>query len=247
VSEQLALLPLKALRIWDPGSRTVSRPRMAKCEDGLDYCIKYDLDGKLIRANEWIGTSLANSVGIAVAPAKIVEDLDRKILFGSQIYGNDVNDNFGVFIQGGLSADHLRHIWRTFALDLFLRNIDRHLNQFKIFEQNGSSRIISFDFGESLFNYWPTLDLPLPAASRTISTMRAISQRYGPPHLDLMDEVLNRLDQIEGATMVRVINSLPRGWVNAKLASDFLRWFGGRPRRNRIAQIREGVRDGTYL
>ena len=220
---------------------------MATCEDGLDYCIKHDEGGFPIRANEWIGTWLARAVGLAVAKPVVVQDLNGTLLFGSEIYGDDTNDNLGIFQSGGLNKGHLTHIWKTFAYDLFIRNEDRHVNQYKIFRQNRTERIISFDFGQSLFSFWPNFDLPLPPGSNTILTIRGIFRIYGAIDLGVANEVLQRLEDIQGAAMVTAIRGLPRGWLNRKAGDAFLRWFGSRARRDRITQIREGLRNGTYL
>jgi hypothetical protein len=93
VAEQPSLFPLRIERSWLPGSGTLSRPRIGTCEDGMDYCIKHDEGGFPIRANEWIGTWLARAAGIAVARTAILQDIDKKLLFGSEIYGDDTNDN----------------------------------------------------------------------------------------------------------------------------------------------------------
>ncbi|MGD0434356.1 MAG: HipA family kinase, partial [Acetobacteraceae bacterium] len=140
MGEQLSLYPIRAVHVWNPSSSTVSRPDFATCEDGLDYCVKRDENGYPARANEWIGTWLARSVGIAVAKPAVIKDLSDKIVFGSEIYGEDTNDNLNIFQSKGLSADHVIHIWKTFAFDLFISNDDRHVNQYKIFNQNRVNR-----------------------------------------------------------------------------------------------------------
>lgn len=109
---------------------------MATCDDGLDYCIKHDEGGIPIRANELICTHLARAVGIAVPTCTPVIDLDGKVLFGSQIYGDDINDNVGPFQRGILTTEQMEHIWKTFAFDLFVNNDDRHVNNYKLIEQN---------------------------------------------------------------------------------------------------------------
>jgi len=233
--------------VWNPSSATVSRPRFATCEDGLDYCVKRDENGYPARANEWIGTWLARAVGIAVAKPAIVRDLDNKIIFGSEIDGNDTNDNLSIFQSGRLPQDHIIHIWKTFALDLFISNDDRHVNQYKIFNQNRNDRILSFDFESSLFRYWPNLLLPFPPSSNTMMNIRWIIGMYGPIDTAVTDELLGRLESVEGAAMVNEVKRLPRGWLDRATATSFTRWFGSRPRRDRITQIREGIRNGTCL
>ena len=233
--------------MWNPSSATVSRPRFATCEDGLDYCIKRDENGYPARANEWIGTWLARAVGIAVAKPAVIKDIDNKTVFGSEIYGEDLNDNLSIFQSRDLSGDHIIHIWKTFAFDLFIGNDDRHINQYKIFNQNRSNRILSFDFESSLFRYWPNLPLPLLPTSNTIQNIRAIQTIYGAIDTGVTDELLARLEDIQGAAMVTEVKRLPPGWLNQRVATSFTGWFGGRRRRDRIAQIREGIRNGTCL
>lgn len=135
---------------WTPSTATLSRPRFATCDDGLDYCIKHDEGGKPIRANECICTALARASGIAVAAASIVQDLDGKLLFGSQIYGDDVNDNLGLFSSGGLLSEHISHIWKTYAFDLFVKNPDRHVNQYKVFYQKSPGQDLIFRLGRCI-------------------------------------------------------------------------------------------------
>lgn len=247
MAEQPHLFPLRVEQVWNPQSSTMSQPRFGRCEDGLDYCIKHDEGGVSVRANEMVGTWLARSAGIAVAPTHVVEDFDKKLLFGSQIYEDDVNDNMGIFQEGGLSANHLAHIVKTFALDLFIMNTDRHVNQYKIFKQNHESRIISFDFGQSLFLYWPDLVLPIDPGCHTISNMRAISNLYRPIDWSAAEGVLQRLEAIEGQAMVSLIRSLPKGGLDRRVGDSFTKWFGGKLRRDRVACIREGLRNGTCL
>jgi hypothetical protein len=177
----------------------------------------------------------------------VVQDLDNKLLFGSQIFGDDVNDNVGLFTSRPLPAEHVIHIWKTFVFDLFVRNGDRHVNQYKIFKQNRNDRIISFDFGESLFWRWPDLSLPLPSNTNTMLNIRWMFTNYGQIDMTTATGVLDRLEALEGSAMVAEIKRLPRGWLNQRVGAAFAAWFGGRGRRERITQIREGLRNGSYL
>jgi hypothetical protein len=61
------------------------------------------------------------------------------------------------------------------------------------------------------------------------------------------ESVLQRLEAIDGADMVAAVRSLPKGWLDRRVADAFTKWFGGRLRRDRVVQIREGLRSGTYL
>jgi hypothetical protein len=55
------------------------------------------------------------------------------------------------------------------------------------------------------------------------------------------------LESLEGSAMVAEIRRLPKGWINQRMGTAFTVWFGGRGRRERIAQIREGLQNGSYL
>ncbi len=200
----------------------MSRPP-ATCDDQLDYCIKHDEGGRPIRANEWVCSALARAAGIAVPPVAIVEDLDGSRLFGSQIIGDDVNDNMGLFQSGGLTIDNLDHIAKTFALDLFIQNPDRHVNQYKVHPQNRRDRFYSFDFGEAFFCHWPDLILPLPPPCNTIINIRWIENRYGRLRRSQMESVLDRLEKLDGASMVGTVRQMPSGWLHPRICGEFLR------------------------
>jgi hypothetical protein len=133
------------------------------------------------------------------------------------------------------------------VFDLFVRNGDRHVNQYKIFNQNRRDRIISFDFGESLFWHWPDLSLPLQSSTNTIQNIRWMFTNYGNIDMGAAKEVLDRLESLEGSAMVAEIKRLPKGWLNQRVGTAFTVWFAGRGRRGRIAEIREGLRNGSYL
>jgi hypothetical protein len=247
VVRALQLIPVRVVSTWNPSTATVSRPRFATCDDQLDYCIKHDEGGRPIRANEWICTALARAAGIAVPPAAIVENLDGSLLFGSQIIGDDVNDNMGLFQSGILTTDNLDHIAKTFALDLFIQNPDRHVNQYKVHPQNRRDRFYSFDFGEALFSHWPNLILPLPSACNTILNIRWIENRYGRLRRSQMESVLTRLEKLDGASMVGTVKQMPPGWLHPRICGEFLRWWASHARRTRVTEIRNGINNASYL
>jgi len=227
----LQLIPVRVKSAWNPSTATASRPRFATCDDQLDYCIKHDEAGLPIRANEWICTALARAVGIAVPTAAIVEDLDGSLLFGSQIIGDDVNDNMGLFQSGSLTSEHLQHIAKTFALDLFVKNADRHVNQYKVQSQNRRNRFYSFDFSDAFFTHWPNLTLPLPSTCNTIQNLRWIENRYGRLSRTEMGGVLTRLENIDGGAMVGTVRQMPQGWLTPRICGEFLRWWASKERR----------------
>jgi len=243
----LQLIPVRVVSTWTPRTSTASKPRFATCDDQLDYCIKHDEGGRPIRANEWVCTALARAVGIAVPPAVVVEDLDKSHLFGSQLIGEDVNDNMGLFQSGALTMEHLTHIAKTFAFDLFVCNPDRHVNQYKVHSQNRRERFFSFDFSESLFLHWPHLTLPLPPTCNTIQNLRGIQNRYGMLSRIDMESVLARLEKLDGASMVGTIKQMPPGWLKPRIAGQFLSWWASKARKTRIAEIRDGIKNGKYL
>jgi hypothetical protein len=72
-------------------------------------------------------------------------------------------------------------------------------------------------------------------------------QVYGAFNFPVADEVLTRLDEIDGSAMVNAVKQLPPGWLDTKVGAAFTKWFGSRSRRDRIAAIRKGLSDASYL
>lgn len=94
--------------------------------------MKHDERGISIRANEWICANLARAVAIPVPPFIIVEDGQGELLFASQIYGSDVNNNKPIFMGNLPNQEILKQISRIYPFDLFIHNIDRHVDNYLI-------------------------------------------------------------------------------------------------------------------
>jgi hypothetical protein len=168
------------------------------------------------------------------------------LLFGSQIFGNgsSANDNALLFSKDEMPDSFLLHMAKTYALDIFSSNYDRHINNYLVREQNGKERMLSFDFGWSLFRDWPNALLPMRNDCNTILNKIAIDSKWGLSK----SEIISTLDSISalpdnyGASLM---SGIPEGWLRKNVASEFSEWWSGVGRANRVAMLKSEVANGN--
>lgn len=241
---QLSLIP-QSIVTWYPAKKTASKPRIGQASDGLDYVVKHDENKIPVRASEWVCASLARSVGIPVPPFIIVDDGQGKLLFASQIYGSDINNNRPIFMGNIPNSEILKQLSRIYPFDLFIHNVDRHINNYLIRNQRSIERIFAFDHGYSLFKYWPNMSLPLKSTRNTVVCVRAIKQKWGFD-LTSAQELLDKLELVPLSAVESVVREMPDDWLKEAKRDKFLNWWEN-DSGPRIDDIRKGLIDGKYL
>ena len=111
------------------------------------YYIKGDVSGKATRAREWLGTQLAEALGLAAPAPCIIELQDGSTVFGSRriagVADAIVTANFLATATAsnqnapvvGLKA----LLSRIYAYDMFCHNDDRHLGNYLSVDDRGRS------------------------------------------------------------------------------------------------------------
>jgi len=88
-SDQRSFLPLRVL--WcDPIDLGADSGLVCRAEDGCDYLIKDKISGESTAETphcEWFCSSLAETLGIAVPPHRVLEMIDGAMVFGSRWEG----------------------------------------------------------------------------------------------------------------------------------------------------------------
>ena len=84
MTAQLQLFARKALIQYPKAKQTADSLGEVEADDGFRYFIKGDAHGKPVKASEWLGTQLAESVGISAPAPCIVELQDGSKVFGSR-------------------------------------------------------------------------------------------------------------------------------------------------------------------
>lgn len=241
---QLSLIP-QTIVTWYPAKRTASRPRTAQASDGLDYAVKHDEKGSPIRANEWVCAHIAQAVGIPVPHCIIVTDEFGERLFASQIYGDDIHDNRPIFMGSLPHQDIIKQISKIYAFDLFVYNTDRHINNYLIKSQNNKERIFAFDHSHSLFSHWPNIQLPMPHASATVTSLRSIKARWG---FDVPSAVavLEKLEKVPLAAVEAMIRGMPSNWLAEAFRDEFLSWWD-KDGKTRTQEVKDGIQNGKFI
>jgi len=155
---------------YPPSKSTADCLGMVDADDGGLYYIKGDAHGRPIRASEWLGTHIAEAVGIQAPAPVAIERSNGEIVFGSRRIAGVADDlltrsylmtssagNVAVPVTG-LSTI----LSKIYALDMFLNNEDRHFGNYLSIDDNGVRRLYSFDFSRAVFWQWPWNGYPAP-------------------------------------------------------------------------------------
>jgi hypothetical protein len=206
-----------------------------------------------VRASEWLCTHIAEAVGIT-APAAVTMQLSTgDVVFASRrIAGvadrvqtqtflttptaGNINQN----VQGLCSV-----LSKIYALDLFLFNDDRHLDNYLSVNDNGVQRLYTFDFSRALFWHWPWNGFP-QAQCHTRRWGTTLRQLHGFDPV-AANSVLDGLAALGPNAVESVMNGMPTDWLPAPLQADFMQVWTASTRQARIADIRKGLSDGSLL
>lgn len=250
---QLQFWPRKALIEYPPAKQTADSLGMAEADDGALYYIKADDRGRPTRASEWLGTHIAEAVGIQAPAAVAVERLSGDIVFGSRRIVGVADDiatrsylltpsasNAAMPISGLTGV-----LSRIYALDMFLGNVDRHFGNYLSIDDNGVRRLYAFDFSRAVFWQWPWTGYPEPQ-THTRTHGRLLRQLHGFDGA-AANAVLDNLAGLAPATIEGFLNHMPTDWCTDQLRAQFTEiWTAGQCS-NRVAVLRQGFSDGTLL
>lgn len=142
------------------------------CGDAGAYLIKTNTPNIYEPHCEWLGSHLAVRVGIPQISFNIVKHTDGNFWFGSQWKNSKVTDWWNLALAGNINfGDLADDISRIYALDLFIHNDDRHLNNYLVAPDGAGHKIFSFDYGRSwLYHGFPPPAVMLDPAVNTVIT-----------------------------------------------------------------------------
>ena len=217
----------------------------------MEYALKDGADHPLRPHVEWLCTRLAGAVGIVCPPCAIVEDENGNYLFGSRWEGGVARDNWWDMVDRGdiEIATFAPLLSRILAFDLFVHNVDRHLNNYLIRKARNIWTVMAFDFSRAWTCNGELLPpLPIPPHENTIVAYRELVGLFGPFLVqEAADEILDRLAEINTQRIADINAEQPRQWLPDRTADEVLQWWASASRTDRIGAIKEGMRDGSYL
>ena len=223
---------------------------ICRCEDGSDYAIKDSAKNAAMPHSEWFCTRLSEAVGVAAPTCKIVS-VQGDECFGSRWEtGHNPRDWWLRAIAKQIDFDLLAPtISRIFAFDLFVHNVDRHLNNYIVREQHFGISILSFDFSRAwLCNGAPIPNTPMAFETNTIKAMRYLTSEFGNFLLETeTNSVLETLEEISSDYIAQIVAEHPENWLTNAEKDWIIPWWKSSARLDRISKIKEDIANGTYL
>lgn len=232
---QPALVAPRAIQVEPIGLGTADCEHFVEADDGLAYAVKTVAKSPQ-PASEWFCHILAGLCGIPCPPFERIEMPDGSLAFGSRWEGGTKAKAVPMIVDPAFTSLVKPAFSRIHALDLFVSNEDRHLNNYLIRERRGGFVILAMDFGRAfLFRGWPMAP-QLPAKCMTMRAFPALKRIHGFDFV-AADKVLQAIERTDKDMIRAIFDSMPSAWLDASTASAIVQWWDA-DRQARIDDIR---------
>lgn len=219
-------------------------------DDGGFYYCKPDAGQSPIRATEWICTSLAEHLGIAVAAHAIIEDANGETFFGSRSPASVADDAEVARMLSTPAAGELgqplpwlgQHLARLRAFDLFVDNPDRSVRNFILDRDGGFNRLCAIDFASSRLLKHPVDRFPI--ASEPTIFVGDIWQRTHGSFEESAMEMVDRIRAVPTSAIESVLKDLPEEWLAQDQRGMLYEYWSGNKLKNRLELLRARLSDG---
>lgn len=173
---------------------------------------------------EMLSQQLARRCGLTVPDCHIIE-LEAKpgeLLFGSQWEGGA--EDFSPGILGKVTNPI--EFSRTFAFDLLIHNVDRHMNNYLYLQLAGDTVVKAMDHSRTWwFSGWPLPAPPPPASSATVSNLGYWTAQIGWARSEA-NAVVDQWLSISKAELDAIIALAPTEWVSPMRGAELVAWWG---------------------
>lgn len=196
--------------------------------DGFEYATKRQSDGADLPASEWFCYHLGYRLQIALPPCAVLRNGSEEH-FGSRFEGGvfqwaDISPAQQIsMLQGGVAT-----ISRIFALDLFVANDDRHLNNFLFRSQRlaGAHTVIAMDFSRGLLmRGWPGDPVPMPSNTNTMMNIKML-RNHGLWSSTDAALTLSSIATVTSREVEQWLTAMPSAWLSAVRINAIVKWWG---------------------
>ena len=247
------LIPLRAVIEHPSREQTADSYGEIEADDGFRYHVKADQPGRFLCASEWICTNIAEEIGISVPTPKAIELFDGRRVFGSRrISGVADKVITRLFLLTQTRFDMVSQepelcsvLSKIYAWDLFINNMDRHLDNYLSVEDSGKRRLYEMDNSRALFFQWPFDGFP-PTSQHTRTCGKILRDLHGFD-LEAALIVLERLHRLAPAIIEGFISRMPPEWISPELRREFMDWWSNGGRTRRLVDLDAGLRNGGLL
>lgn len=204
-------------------------------DDGRIYYCKDDAPPRMVRATEWVGTKLAEHLGVAVAECSVLEDFNGQTFFGSR-QPLSLADEFTLnrILQQAHSDEVGRpakwlgaYLAKVWAYDIFIDNPDRTLKNFVLDREGSMGKIKAIDFASARLFQISSGNFPI-ASENTSTVGRFIRATHGA-HQESAYEMLDRIGAVRPAVIEDILGAMPPGWMQKdQMVKFFEVWSSGK-------------------
>lgn len=246
---QLSAIPIRIISTVPASLGSADAALFGEGDTGVEYCIKTVSKTPKAPAAEYICHCLAAACGFPTAQFDIVQLQDGALAFGSVWDSTALAQQQTVDLLAGQIPGRglARNLSRTFALDLFLHNWDRHAGNYLCVRGRTTGYSLKlYDFSRAFTaNGWPLPPLPLNATCQTVATYRRAVTAH-PFDLSAATEALQQIADTKHSVFKAIVDAVPSDWIDAITKREVLKWWAG-PKDKRINEIRKGLKDGSLL
>lgn len=224
-------------------------PKLVRADDQLVYVTKDDLPNvPHVRAAEYLWLSIAGIVGLPVLQPYFLVDHTGRLLIGTRRDVSAVSDAAGrTELLSGRIGNGGTQLCRIFAFDLFAANWDRHpANYLVVDDGSGQKAILAIDFSHVALHPGIAECDPLIHRCATNTHIAPLLVPYGKD-VDAALDVISRLEQLPPSAIKEILGKIPPDWTSTVHILDVQNWWDGAARAERLAKIREGLKNGIFL
>jgi signal recognition particle subunit SEC65 len=218
--------------------------------DGMKYNIKTVAKAAMAPGAEWFCHHLAEIVQIAAAhPAVLTLPGDATPAYGSRWESGMLPPaRNSEVMTGKLNGEQLPERFSAlYAFDLFVHNVDRHPGNYVFIEIDGLYRLLAMDFSRAwTYHGWPLPALPMAVSSSTVVQGRIVRHRHAF-EMPAAEQVLEAVERVTLDAVQSIFNRMPGQWLDDVRRAAIARWWTDGSMKQRVAEIRKGLGDGTYL
>jgi hypothetical protein len=245
--QQLEIFPVEIMKTW-PSAGGADSAFVGEGRDRMKYNIKTVTKTPNVPAAEWFCHHLAEAVEIAAVTPRVVR-IQGELAYGSRWErGMLEQGRNNEVLTGQLAGCELgARFSALYAFDLFVHNNDRHAGNFVFIEVDKLYRLMAVDFSRAWTNHpWP---LPAPASllgSSTVGCGKLVRQHFG---FDLAeaDGVLGKIENVNSGFVEQLLRRMPAPWLGDAAKAAMVQWWRDGSMNTRVADVRKGLSNGTYL
>ncbi|HWV61498.1 MAG TPA: HipA family kinase [Sphingopyxis sp.] len=225
------------------------------CEAGSEgtFHCKRDTFNKPVRGNEWFSQSLTQHLGIPVPEFRIVEDTNGETYFGSREIISTAHQidvvrflNYEQLDEIGRAAEWLgRRLSGLTAVDLFLSNPDRTMQNFVFVSKGATRQLCPIDFADVDLKDITSERFPI-VGTNTMRHGRFLRSKHGFV-VESALEMIDRIEAIPHGLIDGILRGMPDDWMASDQRNNIVDAWSGKKIAARLSALRAGISDESLL